>query len=272
MQTFKQYLLEESEPVSIYQQWITPEMENHFIARTKTHIDYVNEYGLKLLKYFPLNDSRKFKFLDILTNHDKSKYSEPERSLYVLISWKYHLEEDEFKKLNLPDWLLEEMSKISEIHVKNNKHHPEAWDSSLISGFVDEKDRDEREKIIDGTQMPDLYIAEMICDWCSVSKELNNSPKDWADKNINKKWKFTPKQVELIYKLIDILWEESPIEEAIRYAYCVETKNHFFKLSEGIRCSRKFPSKVLVQKIDNKWKIDHNGRDLSDLIVSVENK
>ena len=54
--------------------------------------------------------------------------------------------------------------------------------------------------------MPDEYIAEMVADWCSVSLERNNSPKDWADSNLGIRWKFNPRQTKLIYDLIEAIW------------------------------------------------------------------
>jgi hypothetical protein len=47
----------------------------------------------------------------------------------------------------------------------------------------------------------------MCADWCAMSEELGtNSPKNWADKNVNIRWKFSPRQVKLIYDIIDKIW------------------------------------------------------------------
>ena len=34
---------------------------------------------------------------------------------------------------------------------------------------------------------------------------MNNSAKEWADKNVNIRWKFTDKQKDLIYELIEVV-------------------------------------------------------------------
>ena len=62
------------------------------------------------------------------------------------------------------------------------------------------------EEMIDATKMPDLDIAEMVADWCAVSEERGNTPKSWADKNVNVRWKFTDEQSDLIYEIIDAVW------------------------------------------------------------------
>jgi hypothetical protein len=37
----------------------------------------------------------------------------------------------------------------------------------------------------------------------AVSKERGNTPKSWADKNVNIRWKFNDDQKDLIYELIE---------------------------------------------------------------------
>ena len=39
-----------------------------------------------------------------------------------------------------------------------------------------------------------------------MSEERGNSPQEWADKVINKRWKFTDEQVKLIYELLNNIW------------------------------------------------------------------
>jgi hypothetical protein len=52
--------------------------------------------------------------------------------------------------------------------------------------------------------MPNMDIAEMAADWMAMSEEKGTEPKDWADKNVNVRWNFTPKQVDLIYELLEL--------------------------------------------------------------------
>lgn len=281
MQLFKQFLMEniDSEPqYSKYKQFITPEMEEHYMKRTLSHIEKVQDNGKILLKCFPFNSNDKFEFISIIKNHDASKWEEPERSLYMLISWRYHVEEDKFKELNIPEWLLNEMTKITEYHTKNNKHHPEYWDNSLISGFIDNTDRDKTDVMVNATEMPDLYILEMICDWCSVSEERGTDPLDWADNNVNKRWKFTNEQVDLIYNSIKLLKKEKMLGEptlqhGLRYGYVLETDTHLFHLSKGIRCSKNFPAKGYVKRVDGEWTLfDSEGNDITKYLVQIEAK
>jgi len=102
------------------------------------------------------------------------------------------------------------MNKATEHHVKSkaNGHHPEAHSPKEVD-LISRKDRDKPPKeIIDVTKMPELDIGEMVADWLSMSEEKKSEPKDWAKKNINIRWKFTKEQEDLIYELIDEMWEK----------------------------------------------------------------
>lgn len=46
-------------------------------------------------------------------------------------------------------------------HVNANKHHPEYWGSINV--------------------MPDIYIAEMVCDWLARSQEFGTDVKAWIN-------------------------------------------------------------------------------------------
>jgi len=39
-----------------------------------------------------------------------------------------------------------------------------------------------------------------------MSEEKGNTPQTWADKNVNIRWKFNDKQKELIYKILNSIW------------------------------------------------------------------
>lgn len=82
-----------------------------------------------------------------------------------------------------------------------NCHHPEYYAEDAELNY---RDRDEKpEKIIDATKMQDLDIAEMCADWLGMAEELGDNAKDWADKNVNVRWKFTDNQTDLIYRIIN---------------------------------------------------------------------
>jgi hypothetical protein len=171
--------------------------ENWFEKRTKNHIELVKKYAGKISEEL-------FKQAEL---HDASKFNDPERTPYIEISWDYKCQADNIPNI-LPENIKETMYGASYHHVKNNKHHPEYW--SEQEDVINKVNRDEPlEEIIDSTKMPDEYILEMVCDWCAMSEEKKNFPKDWADKNVGIRWKFTPEQTKLIYKTIDEIWEPS---------------------------------------------------------------
>ena len=142
--------------------------------------------------------------------HDQFKFAEPEYSPYLFITWNYYC-----KRKSIPFELSQEIKdKMHEAtfhHIKTHAHHPEYWDEGVtIAGLnKDDRDRPAEGKIVDGINMPNTYIAAMVADWCAMSEELGtNSPKDWADANINIRWKFTEQQTYLIYSLIEMVWQK----------------------------------------------------------------
>lgn len=185
-------------------------MLDWFDRRTRNHISLVQKYCTKIDKY----DHEKFKgIVERGKEHDKSKFEDPERDPYVLITWRYKCKKDkkDFSDCFKDDKELkeaeEEMNKASEHHIRNNAHHPE-YHTDQKGDFVNKKDRDKAppDKMIDATKMGDLDVAEMVADWCAMSDELGDDPKVWADKNANVRWKFTDEQMDLIYELIEAIW------------------------------------------------------------------
>lgn len=117
---------------------------------------------------------------------------------YIEITWAY-------KNNNRDNPKIKELAnKATEHHVRNNRHHPEFYDSDN-SSIINKEDRDKSLRLIDGTKMCDINIAEMCVDWQSMSQELNqDNYKKWAYDNVNKRWKFSDKQIKLIYKILDL--------------------------------------------------------------------
>lgn len=178
-------------------------MRDFFEKRTKKHIELVQKYCKKIEDY----DKNRFEgLLEKSKDHDKSKFEDPELEPYVYITWKYKCEKDGIK-FDCPEYIDEKMNKATQHHVANNHHHPEHH-CDRKSNLINKNDRDKPpSEIIDATKMPDISIAEMCADWMAVSEEKNTNPKNWADKNINIRWKFNDSQKELIYKLIEDIWE-----------------------------------------------------------------
>jgi hypothetical protein len=178
-------------------------MRDWFYKRTKMHVDLVKKYCVKIFEY---DEDRFGGLVERGEEHDKSKYEDPEVDPYILISWEYKCKADGVD-WEPPEGMEEDMSRAGEHHVKNNPHHPEFHCDEKVD-LVNRDDRDKPPKeMIDATGMPDMDIAEMVADWMAMSEEMDNSPSEWAKKNINKKWKFDEGQEELIHELIGAVWD-----------------------------------------------------------------
>ena len=95
---------------------------------------------------------------DIVKEHDKSKYEEPEWTGYL-----HHFyptsEEDSLK--------IEEFDEATRHHVENNKHHWNYWvkDNKLVDNIDEEEYK--------------LYCVERCADWCAMSIQNDNDVLDW---------------------------------------------------------------------------------------------
>lgn len=160
----------------------TQEMIDYYEKRTKEHIARVQNNISKIISKFPEISSNEL--MKRYTNHDKSKYSKKEYIPYVWMTW-WHKQKNDGKKWKYPNKQIEkEIKNAWKHHSKVNLHHPEAHSNP--------------------TKMSDVDIAEMIADWAAMSQELGTSLKKWAQKVVNKKWKFTDNQTNLINNIIGI--------------------------------------------------------------------
>ena len=157
----------------------TQDMIDFFEKRTKEHIDRAIDAAKEIV------EAGKFgkELIERTKKHDASKYGDEERVPYIWIT-DYYKHVNKGEDYTYPPGIEEKTKAASGNHIKKNRHHPEAHDSP--------KD------------MTNLDIAEMICDWESMSREKGGSTKEWADDNVGKKWKFTDKQKDLIYDLISV--------------------------------------------------------------------
>lgn len=87
----------------------------------------------------------------------------------------------EWLHLTKPDDDDEMLSVVIKVHNTTNTHHPEYW------GGI--------------KNMPQAYIAEMVCDWKARSSELGTDLKEWIETKATKKYNFSKK--DKVYK--DIL-------------------------------------------------------------------
>lgn len=177
------------------------EMKDFFDKRTRKHIDLVKKYAQKIADINPDLSG----VVEQASTHDDSKYEEPEHTPYLYITWDYKCK-DEGKDFQIPDGIKDNDATLH--HIKHNRHHPEFHDEGSGESSLNRNNRDEApERATDAFKMTDIDIAEMVADWCAMSEEKGNSPQSWADKNVNKRWNFNDKQVDLIYKLMDDIWE-----------------------------------------------------------------
>lgn len=74
-------------------------------------------------------------------------------------------------------------------HSSTNMHHPEYW------GGI--------------KKMPELYVAEMVCDWYARSAEFGTDLRVWIDTEATKKFEFTQDDevYQIILKMLNILLE-----------------------------------------------------------------
>jgi len=181
----------------------TKKMVDHYWRRTENHITLVKKYADLIFKL----DPARFRQLSIrVLSHDATKFEEPEYEPYIWLTWRYKCKDDGVK-FECPEGIRIEEAMLH--HVRSNRHHPELHDDTTPEDeMINSKDRDANpDHIVDGTDMDDVDIAEMVSDWCAMSEERGNSPRDWADKTVNKWWKFDKKQKQLIYELIDAVWK-----------------------------------------------------------------
>lgn len=179
---------------------ITPEMDLAFESRTREHCNRVIEWLDRIAMIHP-DYATLLKFLG--DRHDASKFESPERRPYVYLTFKYLNPKYEY-----PDGVCERGRFATGHHIKNNKHHPEYWDPMFDLDRHLAQDRDDiPSHPVDGRKMPDVYILEMCADWCAMSEELGNTPMDWAERNIGKRWLFDDRQEKLIFHTLRVAWE-----------------------------------------------------------------
>lgn len=182
---------------------MTDEMVDFFETRTKNHISLVQKYCQRIDE---LNKKGLEDIVKLSKVHDASKFEEPERTPYIYITWMYKCRDDGVD-FEIPNEIKDQMNQATIHHIKSNKHHPDYYSDDSNPLNLDNRDKP-ADKIIDATKMPEIEIAEMVADWCAMSEEKGNSPKEWADQNVNIRWQFTDKQKDLIYDLIEKVWKK----------------------------------------------------------------
>lgn len=185
------------------------EMEKFFHKRTNRHIGLVGEYLRKVASLYPKHSKELKKRM---SSHDASKFKEPEKSPYILLTWMYKMKGDG-QEMELSD---EERKMIHDVtfhHVKSNKHHPDYWDDKLRENPINFEDRDKPSGVVvSGLKMDEHSMIEMCCDWCAMSREKGGNPQKWASDNIGKRWKFSSEQESFIFETLNALWSDKTLK------------------------------------------------------------
>jgi hypothetical protein len=182
-------------------------LKDHFKKRTNKHIELVQQQGNIIIESGILSDEDNKTLKKEIAIHDASKFKAPEYEPYLHVNWKYKMRA-EGKEYEVSKEIEDQMNEATHHHVKKNSHHPEYW-SDQDQEIINKNNRDEPPKeIIEAEKMPDAHIAHMVADWMAMSIEKGITPYPWAKKNINVRWKFTEKQVELIYNILDTCWKK----------------------------------------------------------------
>jgi hypothetical protein len=184
---------------------ISDEMITYFIKRTKYHTYLVHKYLTEIMNFqLPGIDN---KILDEeRMEHDESKFDTPELIPYLLLTWRY-LKRETDKNFDYPKNIQDQITKMTEHHVRNSKHHPEYWTKSKVP-LINPNNRDAPpDEKINCYEMPLSYVACMVADWKAMSEEKETDAREWADKNIDVRWLFSDKQKELIYNILE-KWAE----------------------------------------------------------------
>lgn len=110
---------------------------------------------------------------------------------------KFHGIEFEYLSLNNPKEE-ETKSKLKlaiHHHQTTNHHHPEYWDRGI-------------------TSMPDVYVAEMVCDWKARSEEFGESLRDYINDKATKQYGFSREDTvyKKIMEFVDLICEK-PFEQ-----------------------------------------------------------
>lgn len=200
----------------------TQEMVDHFNNRTNRHIELVRKYCTRLEDRIPGLDGLHQRGID----HDKSKYEAKEKIPYIWLTWRYKCEDDK-KPCVLPTSMKRMIDEATEHHIVTNAHHPE-FHQDKTTGLINKDDRDKPPKeMVDATKMSKLDLAEMVADWCAMSEERGNTPHEWAKKNVNVRWKYTPEQTKHINQFLDAGWTmkktASQIADEVKLAIDVAT-------------------------------------------------
>lgn len=156
------------------------ELENKEYEYTQYILDHIAnvksafyKYGDRLCQELNIN---KMELEKNIYEHDMSKFSSEEFDAYRNYFYPYSNEEKDEDAFELA-W---------EHHYKNNKHHPQYW---CNNGKIED--------------MPNIYIAEMLCDWQAMKMKFGGSNYDYYMEERDKK-PFSEKTKNTLDRVINI--------------------------------------------------------------------
>lgn len=151
------------------------------IEDTMIHKKLVLESCWKMAYYF-LEDGEEKKAIEIIIRgwiHDNSKFTIQE------IEGLAQIDDDHHSMRHAGTQLPEHMKEYLAIHYQNNTHHPEHWE--------------------DVSQMPEMDIVEMVCDWHARSVQFGTDLIEFAKTRQEIRFHFPPEMFQRILELCKIL-------------------------------------------------------------------
>ena len=158
----------------------TPEMLAFYERRTNEHIERVRRCLALLAKVTDYGDE----LIERARVHDASKFGPEERIAYVWLT-EYHRLRRSGTPFEYPEGVAETVHRAIQHHVTANRHHPEFH--------------------ADPSDMSDVDLIEMVCDWTAMAQEFGQdggSARGWADKTIGNRVTFNADKRRFIYQMI----------------------------------------------------------------------
>lgn len=152
---------------------------NH-IDETIIHKQYVLESARILSEYLILENrfDEALELINRCTIHDNSKFSQEEINAFINISSKDSLKNAKIK-------IEGDFKTALQIHWKSNSHHPEYYE--------------------DYSQMSEMDIMEMACDWNARSIEYRTDLLEFVEIRQNERFHFNETMYLKLYKYCQIL-------------------------------------------------------------------
>lgn len=154
------------------------------LSDTMLHKDLVLASCWKLSRYF-LRLGEKEKAIEIVKRgwkHDNSKFKEDELKCLAKIS------DGQKAMRHAGAQLPPEMKDYLKLHYERNSHHPEHWE--------------------DVSQMPEMDLCEMVCDWHARSVQFGTDLIKFAKVRQEIRFHFPPEMFQKILELCEVLVSE----------------------------------------------------------------